>query len=219
MKYGIIFLMLVGSLMSCKDRHLVQPKDYKVYLTPDHFNKAVERNKAEIAFWQARLQRDSQSFVNLLELGYNYISLFKLNGAIRNLKWGDSLLRRAAAQLNHADPGILQALAQVAITQHQFKEARWLTQQAFEKNGSPFIHALLSFDVDMELGQYHTAYGNLNVLKDRQSFDYLIRKARHLDHIGDLAGAICYSVYGDGFHKSGFFQQKFLVLLDPFESG
>ena len=190
MKYGICLLAIVGFLYGCSNRQLAQPKDYNVFLQPAHLNKAVEKNEQEIAFWQMRLQQDPQSFVNLSELGYYYLGLFKLKGDVQHLKKGDSLLKLAASHLNNTDPNLLQALSQVAITQHQFQAAANYNQQAFEQEGSPYIHALLSFDVGMELGQYQLAKGKLNDLKDQQSFDYLIRKAKYLDHNGDLEGAI-----------------------------
>lgn len=190
MKYlfGIAFLFLLST--GCADRSLVQPKDYEASLVPDHIEKAVQQYNQEILFWEQRLQQDTQSFVSLQELGHNYLSLFQLKGKINNLKTGDSLLKVAAAKLNYVDPDMLHALSQVAITQHQFRQAALYNQAAAQQNGSPYVHALLSFDVEMELGRYHTAKGFLNVLKEREAFDILIRKAKYQDHIGDLEGAI-----------------------------
>ena len=190
MKYGIFFVILVLFLSSCSDKNVVQPKDYTTYLLPHYVDSAVENNNTEINFWQSRLEIDSTSFVNLLEAGYQHLGLFKLKGKIDDLRTGDSLIKLAARNLNNTDPDILQALSQVAITQHQFKEAGVLNRQAYEKEGSPFIHALLSFDVDMELGDFYNAKGKLDVLKNKQSFDYLIREAKYQDHIGNLDGAI-----------------------------
>ncbi len=190
MKYGILFVILVLFLCSCGNKKLVQPKDYATYLMPHHVAKAVENNNAEIHFWKSRLAMDSTSFVNLLELGYHHLGLFKLKGEIDDLKTGDSLIKEAAGRLNYTDPDILQALSQVAITQHRFKDADAFNTQAYQKKGSPFIHALLSFDVHMELGNFYNAKGSLDVLKNKQSFNYIIRKAKYQDHIGDLDGAI-----------------------------
>lgn len=190
MKYGIISLILVLFLYSCSQKNVVQPKDYASYLSPQHVAKAVENTNAEIDFWQSRLAMDTASFVNLLEVGYHHLGLFKLKGKIEDLRTGDSLMKLAADRLNYTDPDILQALSQVAITQHQFKAADTYNRQAYEKEGSPFIHALISFDVDMELGNFYKAKGKIDVLKNKESFDYLIRKAKYQDHIGDLDGAI-----------------------------
>lgn len=151
---------------------------------------AVAQKEKEIFFWQQRLQQDPQNFVYLTELGGLYLNLFKLKGTIEDLKTGDSLLKTAASRLNHADPEMLHTLSQVAITQHQFKQAAEYIEEAHDNNSAPFVHALLSFDVAMELGVYREAKGALNVIKDQTSFNYLIRKAKYQDHLGDLEGAI-----------------------------
>ncbi len=174
----------------CTNKKLVQPEDYEAYLQPAPFNEAVNRLEKEIDFWDSRLQQDTQSFVSLAELGYQHLSLFQRNGAEVHLLKSDSFFRLAASRLNFTDPELLQALSQVAITKHRFHEADRYNRQAYENDGSPYTHALLSFDVGMELGQYHTAKEKLNDLKDRQSFDFLIRQAKYLDHSGNLEGAI-----------------------------
>ena len=190
MKYRITWLLLVLFLYSCSHKNVVKPQDYASYLSPHHVTIAVENSNTEIDFWQSRLAMDPTSFVNLLEVGYHHLGLFKLKGKIDDLKTGDSLIKAAARNLNYSDPDILQALSQVAITQHQFKNADAFNRQAYEKEGSPFIHALISFDVDMELGNFYSAKGKIDVLKNKESFDYLIRKAKYQDHIGDLDGGI-----------------------------
>ncbi|MBD0332773.1 MAG: tetratricopeptide repeat protein, partial [Chitinophagaceae bacterium] len=189
MKY-IIISVCVFSFVSCAKNKITNEKDYTAFLTPKYFNEAAQKNQQEIAFWTHRLQKDTGSYVNKLELGYNYISLFKLTGHIENLKTGDSLLKSASAKLNNSDPGILQALAQVSITQHQFSNAAAYNQSAYRKNGSAYIHSLLSFDAGMELGWFSVANKSLVQLNDQSSFDFLIRKAKFQDHSGVLQGAI-----------------------------
>lgn len=189
MKY-IFGISLLCILYSCSDQQLARSQDYNSFLTPTHFNLSVEKTWTEITFWQSRLQKDTGSYVNLLQLGFNYLGLFKLKGDVAFLKKGDSLIKRASAKLNQSDPNILQVLSQVAITQHQFITAAHYNQEAQNKNGSGYIHALLSFDAGMELGQYQEAKQYLSRITDPTSFDFLIRKAKYLDHQGDLEGAI-----------------------------
>jgi tetratricopeptide (TPR) repeat protein len=189
MKHTFLSAFVICLLCSCSN-NIAQPKDYEAYLTPSHLAKAVEKNNTEILFWQALLAGDTASFVNLLELGYNYIGLHKLKGDVAHLAKGDSLIKLAASKLKNSDPEILQALSQVAITQHRFQQAAQYNNEAFEKEASPYIHSLLSFDVGMELGQYGQAKQALGKVKDATSFDMLIRQAKYSDHTGDLESAI-----------------------------
>jgi tetratricopeptide (TPR) repeat protein len=49
---------------------------------------------------------------------------------------------------------------------------------------------LLEFDTKMELGDITMASEKIESIKDKSSFDYLIRKAKLEDHKGNLDGAI-----------------------------
>src|SRR5215212_11264570 len=115
MKHYLFFLTSVLVLASCSEKKLVHPSDYNYAVTPNTVKKAVKSSAEEIHFWQERLAKDTGSFVNMLELGYNYLSLFKLKGRIEDLKKGDSLIKRASQKLNNTDPNILQALSQASI--------------------------------------------------------------------------------------------------------
>jgi tetratricopeptide (TPR) repeat protein len=183
--FPFIFLLLAG----CGPREILHPQDYAAFLDPAHIQQAEEKHREEIRVWQERLSRDTGSYVNLLELGYAYTALFHLKGDAAALRTGDSLIKRASAKLNDSDPAISQALTQVSITQHRFRDAEQYLQRA-SANGSPYTQALLSFDVQMELGNASTARNSMAALRDPNSFDYLIRKAKYEDHSGNLDGAI-----------------------------
>ena len=190
MKPFFFFILTVSLLFSCSQKKIVNPPDYNFALTPGHIIKSVNRSNEEIAFWQNRLEKDTGSFVNMLELGYNYLGLFKLKGNVADLKKGDILIKKASQKLNNTDPNILEALSQASITRHKFKDAAEYNEQAFKNNSSPYVHALLSFDANMEIGQYQLAKKQLGNFKDQASFQVLIRKAKYQDHSGNLPGAI-----------------------------
>src|SRR5215213_8831476 len=118
------------------------------------------------------------------------MAMFKLKGNVEDLKKADKLIKRASSKLNNTDPGILEGLSQASITQHRFKEAAYYNEQAFKNNGSALAYSLVSFDAGMETGNFHTAKKQLEKLKDQDAFHVLIRKAKLLDHNGDLPGAI-----------------------------
>jgi tetratricopeptide (TPR) repeat protein len=186
----VLCFSLLCLLYSCSDDKLAQSKDYDSYLHPKHLQQSVADARNEIMFWETRLAKDTGNFVNMLELGGNYLGMFKMKGEVADLHTGDSLMRRASAKLNGSDPSILQALSQVAITQHQFATAAGYNEEALNKNASPYTHALLSFDAGMETGDFREAKQQLGRFSNPASFDYLIRKAKYEDHLGNLDGAI-----------------------------
>lgn len=184
-----LFLLIVMAAVSCGRKEIIHPQDYAAFLNPVHIQQAENKHREEIRFWQDRLSRDTGSYVNLLELGYAYTGLFHLNGDAAALRTGDSLIKRASAKLNDSDPDISQALTQVSITQHRFREAEQYLRRA-SANGSPYTQALLSFDVQMELGNASIARNSMAALRDPDSFDYLIRQSKYEDYKGNLDGAI-----------------------------
>jgi tetratricopeptide (TPR) repeat protein len=185
-----LFVCIVILFGSCSENKIVNPADYAFALKPSHLQKAISSTNKEISFWNQRLDTDTNSYVNMLELGYQYLALFGLKGNIQDFKKGDELIKNASARLNHTDPEILQSISQASITQHRFKEAAYYNDQAFKKNGSAFTYSLLSFDAGMETGDFLTAKKQLGKLKDQDAFHVLIRKAKLQDHDGDLDGAI-----------------------------
>jgi len=177
--------------VSCVNKEkLTDEKDYAAYLVPQHFHQQEAALKKETAFWADRLKQDTASYVNLMELGRCLLAEFRLTASIEKLRAGDSLLKAASARLNHREPEILYAMTQNSITRHRFKEAAVLHQDAARAGGNQYTLCLLSFDVNMELGHYQEAWRQLQQLKDKESFDYMIRLAKWEDHQGKLDKAI-----------------------------
>lgn len=193
MKSGtfICLLFLAVVFCSCSQKQkIATEKDYVHLLDGKYFNKQDSRLKKETAFWADRLNKDTASYVNLMELGRCYLAEFKLNADVNRLLAGDSLIKAASARLNHTEPEILFALSQNSITRHQFKEAALRNSDATHAGGNLYTICLLGFDVNMELGNYDLALKQLEQLKDKKSFDYLIRRAKWEDHTGNLDKAI-----------------------------
>ncbi|MBN8673679.1 MAG: hypothetical protein J0L56_06070 [Chitinophagales bacterium] len=184
--FGI--LLALASCMKKKD--IANPADYAVFLKDGILDQPKQQAGREINFWQQRLQKDTGSYVNMLQLASAYLQSFKLSGDIAALKKGDSLLKGSSARLKDSDPEILFAISQTAITQHQFHNAAFYNAAAEKAEGDRFINRLLDFDAGMETGNYKDAVLQLASLSDKSSFDYLIRKAKLEDHNGNLDGAI-----------------------------
>ena len=152
--------------------------------------KEVNRANIELNFWKERLTADTGNFLNMKELAAHHNEVFKLTGNVKELIAADSLLRLSTQKVNDKEASILYALSQTSITQHRFKEAYQFNLAAEKTNSDPYINNLLHFDAGMELGKYYEASEKIADLKDKKSFDYLIRKAKLEDHNGKIDKAI-----------------------------
>ena len=109
MRHSFFFVAVFSSLLiSCsRNDEVTAVKDYNEFLNGNPVAAEVKKINLEIGFWQDRLNKDTGSYVNMLELARYQFSLFKLTGSIRALREGDSLLKRSSAKLNDTDPEIL----------------------------------------------------------------------------------------------------------------
>lgn len=176
---------------SCRNTNTIaEANDYDRFLQPGLVQKKADTVQLEIAFWEKRLAADTGSFVNMAELAKWKLRLFKLNGDIKELKEADGLLEKSSAKLNHTRPELLYSRSQTSITQHQFVNAAEHIAKAEKAGGDAYTVCLLRFDVLMELGKFAHALKSLESLKDKSSFDYLVRRAKWEDHSGRLDKAI-----------------------------
>lgn len=191
LRFTVLFYLTAFVFSACKKQNTIaDSNDYNHFIN-DKFSVAQKKtNSAEINFWSHKLQQDTGSYVYKAELAAQYLSLFRLNGQIKNLIIGDSLLRKASEKLKHTNPELLYSLSQNSVAQHQFIQAADFAGAAAKANGDAFTIRLLQFDACMELGNYAEAYRSLQSLADRTGFDYLIRKAKWEDHKGNLDEAI-----------------------------
>lgn len=177
-------------LFSKSPAKITNSRDYESFLDQSHLHQAMRQNLEEAAFWKKRLQNDTGSFVNKMELARYLITIFQLNGRPEIIQEADSLLKAASMCLGNRDADLLFALSQNSITRHQFREAAFYTDAAAKTNANQYTLCLLQFDAAMERGLYPEAIRALEKLKDKSGFDYLIRRAKWEDHRGDLSSAI-----------------------------
>lgn len=190
-KLYYFYFVSVFFFTSCaNEKRVISKVDYEAYLKGGIVSKEINMINKEIDFWQEKLKVDTGSYVYLLELANNYFRLFKRNGDIEALQKGDACLKKSSAKLKDTDADILFSLSQNAVLQHQFLKADSINKAADIAQGDKYIIKLLEFDVNMELGRYKEAEMSLESLKDKTSFDYLIRKSKWEDYKGDLDAAI-----------------------------
>jgi tetratricopeptide (TPR) repeat protein len=146
--------------------------------------------KEDLAFWESRLEKRGMHAVDILQTAKAHLRLFGITGAVDQLLWADSLFRISSERVGHKDPDLLHTMAQTAITRHQFSTAFMYVEQASAVAGDPYVDRLVAFDTDMELGHFRTASARLQSIATKNTFDYLLRKAKLEDHRGNLSAAI-----------------------------
>src|SRR5688572_5113341 len=186
----IYIVLLVILVLSCScSQTIADSKDYSAYMEADA-SGIIQQANEELSFWQLRLDADTGNHVDMMKLATVHLRLFKLTAEVAHLRLADSLMKRSTARLKNSDPEILFALAQHSIMQHEFRNAAGYAGLAANAGGDRFILTLIQFDASMELGDYVNAGHKLESIKDKSSFDYLIRKSKLEDHQGNLDAAI-----------------------------
>jgi len=187
----IIPLFLLSIFTACKNNKIVNPSDYSPFLSDNkRMEKQLEKINTEIEFWQKRLLIDTGNYVDMQKLASSYTKRFKISGTVDDLHTADSFYSRCLAKIKHTQPEMYFSISQNAITQHRFQDAWKYLQLADSIGVNPFVIKLLKFDAAMEIGLYQQAEYNLQQVRNKKEFDYLIRKAKMEDHYGRLDNAI-----------------------------
>lgn len=191
MKKLIIPFILILALVSCNrnPKKVTAINDYEKFLTKKPVN--VKEAVLEIDFWRKRLDKDSTKISVLSKLAAANTSFFNATGKIEYLIDAEILLKKAVNRAGIGKTGKLRSLAHNYITQHKFKEAATVLNQAYTISKQRDTELML-FDVNMELGNYSDAENMLNKVKNVTDFNYLIRVSKWMDYKGDLDSAIRY---------------------------
>lgn len=170
-------------------KSIVQPADYEPYLTGEHVEKNKEKSRAQISFWEKKLNAAPSNFVFEKKLAALLAADFRLSGNIENLHRSDSFLRSVNERLA-GQVGVLQSLASNATTRHAFREAEAYLTEALEIGEKKFATSLMLADVRMERGNLYSASYLLKDVASTQHFDFLIREMKFQDQKGNLESAI-----------------------------
>lgn len=190
--YCLILASISTALVSCNTKkNIANVKDYGAFINPVFQQAQLQKNEFEIQFWNNKLQQDTGSYADMVEVGFNTLAHFKLTGHVNDLAFADSLFYRSLSKLNNKEASIYLALTQNAITQHKFKEAEKFIYTAEKIGADAGTINLLKFDVSMELGNYLAAELCLKKVSNKENnFDYLIRLAKFEDHEGKATASI-----------------------------
>ncbi|REE24849.1 tetratricopeptide repeat protein [Winogradskyella pacifica] len=180
-----IFITLI--MLSCNSNKVTDEADYSQYLsTKIDQTKLLE----DVDFWTNRIENSSSSYTYLISRANANSEVFNVTGEIDYLIKAEKDLLEANKIVKDSDAGLLKNIATNYISQHRFKEALVLLKKA-EANGAKLNGTKkMLFDVHLELGNYIYAEAYLKDLKNKSSFDYLIRLSKLEDHKGNLDGAI-----------------------------
>ncbi len=195
MKLRFLLFGISVLLLSCGEETLpkvTNPADYDNYLVSTEKPSQKEALN-EVQFWSQRLRPDSSGVGDLGPLAAAYTSLFEASGKSEYLYSAEKLYKKAMAiSANHPDI-YARALARNYISQHRFREAaNLLTDTYNDPNSEKRPTELMLFDVFMELGRFEQAEEVLKKVQNTSDYNYLIRKAKWSDHVGDLDEAINY---------------------------
>ncbi|MBU2997356.1 hypothetical protein KO500_12990 [Cellulophaga baltica] len=181
-------LLLLFSCNTEEKNRITNTADYEQYLVskkPDTTSKYFE-------LWNNKIKEDSTQLSSFGIVASQYDAYFKATGDIEYLKKAEKSLQKAVEIAATGRAGFRRELARNYISQHRFKEALFLAEEAQEiGSGITETHSLL-FDVHMELGNYNIAKEYLNKITDPSSFGYLIRAAKWNDYKGELPTTINY---------------------------
>ncbi len=187
----ILYIFTLLLIFSCKKENnsLVGDKaDYDKYL-------AVESPKTTSKYfelWNSKIRSDSMQLTSFGVVGGEYNRYFKNTGDIAYLKKAEKSLKKAVDIAAIGRAGYNRALARNYISQHRFKEALVLAENAKAIGTNESENHNLLFDVHMELGNYTTAKKYLDSIKNMSEFGYLIRLSKWNDYKGDLDTTITF---------------------------
>lgn len=181
---AILILCTICMLLSCNNEteFKTDPNDYNQFLSS---NKPSTSSK-HYELWNRKITSDSSQTLGLAQVANEYGRYFRKTGDIEYLKKAERALFKAYANANINKENYARALSRNYISQHRFKEALDLAEEANQIGGGKENTKALLFDIHMELGHYKLAKGYLNNMASASSFGYLIRAAKWNDYKGDL---------------------------------
>ena len=189
---GSILGTLIIISVSCglKEKKVTNWNDYSKYLSGDSHNIKITQIDGEIIFWKKRLLKTPDDITSQIKIAGLLNRRFQYSGNIQEVQEADSLYNLVGPILNKSGSGIYRSLAANCITQHKFRQADTYLDSAIQLGDNLSISKMQKFDVDLELGNLDDANKILLSFKNKNSFEYLIRFAKFLDHTGDLNSAV-----------------------------
>lgn len=188
--YSLLTIVLLFSCNTKNKTTVTNISDYTEFLTAE--SNSYKKAKKEQQFWLKKLKSAPNQYPYLSKLAAAESQLFEATGRIEYLIKAEAHLVALNKKTNYKTSSHLRSLARNYISQHRFKDALSLLEQAERLADDIKSTQNMLFDVHLELGNDTQAKQYLEDVTDYNSFDFLIRTAKWNDHIGNLSAAITY---------------------------
>lgn len=194
MKNTIVYQILGVSLllMSCTSttsQKITNVKSYDSYLEVAENTTVTTANEIR-TFWTDKLEKSPNQYPYHAKVASAHSQLFKATGFISHLVEAASHLELLNDRTKYQHAGHIRSLARNYISQHRFQEALNLLKKAEILGENLQATQKMLFDVYLELGNTLEASSYLNIFKNENSFDAMIRLSKWYDHEGKLMAAI-----------------------------
>jgi len=191
----IIFGFLVVCIgVSCtnEEKPLVDRSEVESFLNKELFveRSGIEKTEANIEFWKKKLEK-TDTPIYKMKLASAYQKKFGVTKDVSYLAKAEELLEASSEFYKGNNAGVLQALAQLAITKHDFQSAIEYADKALSIGEDKLLSHMIIYDASMETGDFeHAEYILENEIVNKTSFNYLIRRSQFEDYSGNAAASI-----------------------------
>lgn len=159
--------------------------------TPPQIRRtAAQVRDADIAFFEARIRRDSLGAIDLARVSGLYLQRARETGSGQDLLRAEAAARRSLNHRRSRNPPAAQMLALSLLPQHRFAEALDVAAELVEHDpATPAFRALLA-EIQMELGRYDEARTNFGMLRSHADNPTIAAQLARWDELtGDVEGA------------------------------
>ena len=187
-------ILLVCTAISCNKNQevIVNKEDVRPFISEKHFiqKSGIEKVNEDIAFWTSKLEENDTS-VYKVKLSSVYQAKFGITKDVSYLAKAEELLQESNIFYKEENAGVLQALAQLSITKHDFQKAIDYAEKALSIGEDKLLSHMIIYDASMETGDFeHASYILENEITNKSSFNYLIRKSQFEDYSGNASESI-----------------------------
>jgi lipopolysaccharide biosynthesis regulator YciM len=191
----ILFGLLVvcfGISCSVKKESIVNKEDIRPFLNERLLieKSGIESTNESIEFWKKELSK-TDSPIFKIKLASAYQTKFGITRNVDYLAKAEALLLESNDFYKSGNAGVLQALAQLSITKHDFQSAINYAEKALAVGEDKLFSHMIIFDASMETGDFeHAQYVLENEITNKSSFNYLIRRSQFEDYSGNASASI-----------------------------
>lgn len=187
------FLVLcIGISCTKEEKPLVDRNEVESFLNQELFveRSGIEKTEASIKFWRKELKK-TDTPIYKMKLASAYQEKFGITKDVTYLAKAEELLQASNQFYKGSNAGVLQALAQLAITKHDFQAAIEYADKALSIGEDKLLSNMIIYDASMETGDFeHAEYILENKIVNKASFNYLIRRSQFEDYSGNASASI-----------------------------